>query len=443
MQEKEAAEKALSEEQSVLEDLREEEVVQAVEDLRLGKGEGSHPSLIHDRKVEAELKDMFRDIVAQFITPVGKSIRALASGDLSDKNIEICIGGLKPLIMAAEEIHYNDIYDVLKSIEQPLMAFKQGKKRVLSKKDLKNITTDYKELKKLITRSVGGESIESITGARSIAPTSAITSPAEIHISDLLVYFKDADSEDLQKLYATGLTKLGDLSNATIQEIIDSTGLPTERAVMLKRYANNAISAVMAALPGRSDFSSEKLSEYIARHTAEMEREEGSELAIPSNVKEQWTTAAAAVVVEMALYSQAVTVLKDDLERIHKSLLSLRVCREKFKTEVDFYRDDLIDLFESNEYLNDEIGTATNFHRQLLRDLRRGIEVINSMLNKTEVLYDQLDETLEETQETEAAVISLRRRKRLLSKGGLRRRANNEQEEEREISDTPLPRRLS
>src|SRR5262249_40958491 len=98
---------------SDLEDLGEEEVAQAVEGLKMGQGErGSSPSIVHDPKMEAEIKEMFRDIVSQYIAPVGKSIRALANGDVSERNIDICIGALKPLILAAEEIHYNDIYDV-------------------------------------------------------------------------------------------------------------------------------------------------------------------------------------------------------------------------------------------------------------------------------------------------------------------------------------------
>src|SRR5438874_1514278 len=133
--------KAADEENSELEDLGEEEVAQAVEGLKLGQGErGNSHSIMHDPKMEAELKEMFRDIVSQYITPVGKSIRALVNGDLSERNIDICIGALKPLILASEEIHYNDIYDVLKSIEQPMFAFRQGKKRLLSKKDIRNIS---------------------------------------------------------------------------------------------------------------------------------------------------------------------------------------------------------------------------------------------------------------------------------------------------------------
>src|ERR1043166_8828222 len=117
-QDVEKKEAADEEEPSDLEDLGEEEVARAVEGLKLGQGErGNSLSIMHDPKMEAELKEMFRDIVSQYITPVGKSIRALINGDTSERNINILIGALRPLILASEEIHYNDIYDVLKSIE--------------------------------------------------------------------------------------------------------------------------------------------------------------------------------------------------------------------------------------------------------------------------------------------------------------------------------------
>ncbi|KAF0238529.1 MAG: hypothetical protein FD167_4415, partial [bacterium] len=154
-----------------LEDLAEEEVAQAFEGLKVGAGGGGAPhSIMPDPKMEAEIKEMFQEIVSQYITPIGKSIKSIANGDTSERSLDICIGALKPLILACEEIHYNDIYDVLKSIEQPLVTFREGKKRLLSKKDLRNITTDYKELTRLICRSVGSEMVEtSPTGTVRVA----------------------------------------------------------------------------------------------------------------------------------------------------------------------------------------------------------------------------------------------------------------------------------
>lgn len=446
--------KSAAEMPSDLEDLGEEEVAQAVDGLKIGQGErGSSPSIVHDPKMEAEIKEMFRDIVSQYITPVGKSIRALANGDLSERNIDILIGALKPLILACEEIHYNDIYDVLKSIEQPLTAFREGKKRVLSKKDIRNITTDYKELMRLISRSVGTELLDntttgSIMRATTAAPTLGATgasSPAELHVSDALAFFRDADPRDIQRLYAAGLIKLGLLSQATAQEISESTGIGLEQAEKLRDSATNAINGLQIAAtvtgPPKADTAASS-----SRPPA-YDLDEDDQSAVFSNSKNRWITAVDAMMAEMNHCFQSTTALTTELERTHRALVRMRVAREQFKGEAEFYNDDLMEMLETSERLNEEMGTPVNAHRQLLKNLQRIIDVVNSALKKTEVIYSQLDETMEDLQDVEAQLIALRRRKGGAAKTGLRRRSapsSTESIEEAEGGgDEPLPRRLN
>ncbi|MEW6734590.1 MAG: hypothetical protein AB1489_24915 [Acidobacteriota bacterium] len=426
---------ANGEEPSDLEDLGEEEVAQAVEGLKLGQGErGSSPSIVHDPKMEAEIKEMFRDIVSQFITPVGKSIRALLNGDLSERNIDICIGALKPLILAAEEIHYNDIYDVLKSIEQPLVSFREGKKRLLSKKDIRNISTDYRELMRLISRSVGSEMIEmNSTGA--MPATAAGLNPndpialTELQVSDRLAFFNDIDPHDIQRLYAAGLIKLSLLSQATGQEISESTGIALAAAEKLKQCAINALASLTntppaASLPTTPPVVGQDIP--VGRQTGRLDLDD-DEASIFNNSKQRWLTALEAINDEMAQYYQAITALNTELERTHRALVRMRVARERFKGEIEFYHDDLVDMFETTERLNEEVGTPTNAHRQLLKNLRRAIDVVSSALKKTEVIYSQIDDTVEDAQDMEAQLIALRRRKGAAAKNtNLRRRTTND-----------------
>lgn len=434
---------------SGLEDLREEEVAQAVEGLKLGAGgQGSNPSLSHDRKVEAELKEMFRDIVSQFITPVGKSIRAIANGDHSERNIDICIGALKPLIMAAEEIHYNDIFDVLKSIEQPLVAFRQGKKRLLSKKDVRNISTDYKELTRLISRSVAADTLEiAVSGVRSTTAANTLGAPADLMVSDLLAYFKDIHPEDMQKLFAVGLTKLGDLAYATTREIQDSTGMDHETAERLKLCANNAIAGLSLNLQ-RS--SGEVQRAENTRQTSSLDREqvasadEAVASSVPDIVRERWISAVERLHEELEQYAQAAISISDELERSHRVLTNVRVARERFRGEVEFYKDDLAELFDRVEPVSEELGTPVSIHRQMLKNLRRTLDHVSNALKKAETIYFQIDETLEETQELEMLLLSLRkRRSALISRTtGLRRRADAIDEQE-QGTEEQLPRRLN
>jgi hypothetical protein len=441
----ESIKKANDEERSDLEDLGEEEVAQAVEGLKIGQGEiGDNLSIMHDANMEAELKEMFRDIVSQYITPVGKSVRALVNGDLSEHNIDICIGALKPLILASEEIHYNDIFDVLKSIEQPLVAFRKGKKRLLSKKDIRNISTDYKELVRLISRSVGSETVESnSTGiGRNTTATNfaipAVESPADLHVSDMLPFFKDINPRDIQRLYAAGLIRLGAITTATAQEISESTGIGLPEAEKIRQCSLSAILSATTSQPVP------KMEMQSSQQAGRYDLEEDDPTTAFTNSKQRWLMALETLMAEMSQYYQSTIALSNELERTHRALVSMRVARERFKGEVEFYHDDLVDMFETTEKLNEELGTPTTAHRQLLKNLRRIIDVVSSSLKKTEVIYGQLDDTLEDAQDAEAQLIALRRRKGAAPKGsGLRRRNNSDSIDENEGGDERLPRRLN
>lgn len=422
---------------SDLEDLEEEEVAQAVEGLKVGEGgKGGAPhSIMPDPKMEAEIKEMFQDIVSQYITPIGKSIRLIAGGDLSERNLDICIGALKPLILACEEIHYNDIYDVLKSIEQPLVAFRDGKKRLLSKKDIRNITTDYKELTRLISRSVGSEMIEtSPTGTMRIA--SVTLNPTakkpieELQISDALEYFDETDHKDIQKLYAGGLIKLVLLSEATAQEISESTGVQMLEAEKLKQCAIDALKDIETKSPSTSEEISIKseISSTISK-ASYLEEDDDNEPTLyekyekherherPSDkATNRWLTALDAITSEARNSFQAADTLISELERTHRALVRVKVAKERLKGEIDFYQDDLVEMMQTDEFLSDEVGTSATAHRHVLKNLQNVIDTLVSAMKKTDMLYSQMSETMEYLQDTEAQLISLRRRR--ISKSG-------------------------
>lgn len=458
-----------------LEDLAEEEVAQAFEGLKVGAGGGGAPhSIMPDPKMEAEIKEMFQEIVSQYITPIGKSIKSIANGDVSERNLEICIGALKPLILACEEIHYNDIYDVLKSMEQPLVAFRDGKKKLLSKKDLRNITTDYKELTRLISRSVGSEMIEtSPTGTVRIATVNTGTiinkPPEELQIADALAYFDEVDHKDIQKLYAGGLIKLGLLSQATAQEISESTGVDVTSAEQLKQCAIKALANISAkkAISVKNvsgdkaestNYNDENDEQYAFEkedETDDIDQEEDQEedqeaqtlySKTPKRGKQRWIAALDAMMSESSHYLQATNGLINELERTHRALVRVRVARERFKGEVEFYLDDLAEMMQTDEYLNDELGTSVNAHRKLIKHLQHIIDALNSAMNKTDNLYSQMDETMGDLQDLEAEFIALRRRKRSAKSGSLLRRHHSNEENretQRDSKDESLPKRLN
>lgn len=424
-----------------LENLEDEEVAQAVEGLKVDRhSSGGTPSIVHDAKVEAEIKEMFRDIVSQYITPVGKSIRALVNGDISNQNLEICVGALKPLILACEEIHYNDIYDALKSIEQPLIAFRDGKKKLLSKKDIRNITTDYKELMRLISRSVGTEMLET-NSTGSVRVTSATgnliynNNPnRELHIADALTFFTEVDPGDIQRLYAAGLIKLGLIAEATAQEISESTGLTVAEAERMKHCAYKAIST----LPIPKAATTEKFPDPTSAPTFRYDEEpEASEFITTTKGKDRWLTALDAISSEGSNYLQMANNLISELERTHRAVVRLRIARERFNGEMEFYQDDLAEMLDSDEQLSAEFGNASNAQRQILRHLQQIIDTTHSALKKTDLIHSQIADIGENLQDIEAELIILRRRKAAITKVNAARR--REEQAEAQPSKPPRP----
>ncbi|MBN8722635.1 MAG: hypothetical protein J0M03_06875 [Acidobacteria bacterium] len=464
MQEKDTKKPLLNlEDPTDLEDLEEDEVAQAVEGLKVGQGSGGAPhSIMPDPKMEAEIKEMFQDIVSQYITPIGKSIRLISNGDLSERNLDICIGALKPLILACEEIHYNDIYDVLRSIEQPLIAFREGKKRLLSKKDIRNITTDYKELTRLISRSVGSEMVEtSPTGTMRIAPVNAslMDKPIEeLQIADALSYFEGVDHKDIQKLYAGGLIKLGLLSQATAQEISESTGITTASAELLKQCAVKALLSLATKVKTPINISTEKppAIERKASNKLSHEADEDDEIDEDDKTgsisfedkefeddKQKWSYAIESILGEATNYLNSTDSVINELARAHRSLVRMRVAKERFNGEVEFYQDDLAKMLESETFLNEELGTTSNAQRYLLKHIQKIIDSINSAMKKTDLLYSQMHEAAENLQDIESQIISLRRR-RIPKNASLVRRRINRQDREEETEETQnLPKRLN
>jgi hypothetical protein len=369
--------------------------------------------------------------VSQYIKPVGKSIRALAEGDTSEYNVDICIGALRPLISAAEKIHYNDIYEVLKSIEQPLVSYRNGKKQTLSKKDIRNITIDYRELTQLISRSVGSNVTEMVvTGIHNLVRHTPAGLPqqaaiADIPVADALEYFREIDSRDIKRLYSSGLVKIGLICQATVSEIVESTGILPAQAEQIKNCALRAVTGISQNNANNKPFDRERESD----RDREREREftilsltrtgsEGDEsplqpLPTANPVENKpvatatWPNAIEAVLVELKHYQQVADTTAVELDRMQRAVLRLRVARERLKGELEYSVDEIGQLLQPQR-LGETQSIAT--YRQILRSLQQAIDGLTVLMTKTEKLYAQFDHSLTELQEQESQLIALRRR---------------------------------
>jgi SMC interacting uncharacterized protein involved in chromosome segregation len=121
----------------------------------------------------------------------------------------------------------------------------------------------------------------------------------------------------------------------------------------------------------------------------------------------------------------------------------MRVAKERFNGEVEFYQDDLAKMLESETLLNEELGTTNNAQRYLLKHVQKIIDSINSAMKKTDMLYSQMHEAAENLQDIESQIISLRRRRIPKNASLVRRRINRQDREEEQEEIQNLPKRLN
>ncbi len=284
--------------------------------------------------------------------------------------------------------------------------------------------------------------------------------PEELQIADALAYFDEVDHKDIQKLYAGGLIKLELLSQATAQEISESTGIDIVNAEVLKQSAIKALANIstrkivsITNVPPIGEIESISHIDEDYNFEEEDDDEKNKEITLYNKTsergKQRWLAALEAMMSEGNNYLQATNGLINELERTHRALIRVRVAKERFNGEVEFYQDDLAEMMQTDEYLSEELGSPVNVHRQLIKHLQRIIDALNSAMNKTDNLYTQMDETMGDLQDIEAQFIALRRRKGN-AKGGslLRRHSTGEQgrqtrETQTEPTDDSLPKRLN
>ncbi len=413
-------------------DLGDDDIVAAIDELihptGMFKAVSAQEQLAYDRQTEAELKGMFSNIVWEFLEPVGLSLYTLSDyvvrsgGEGAEKSriilgtVDACIGALRPLIKASETIKYHDILDVLKSIERPLLDVQTGKRKALSERETKNLTRDFNELRRLVHQSLQSSGV---TTQATVKGEEAFSSASTPHISEVPGFFKTVDPGDLQKLYAAGLTRLGDLGTSSALEISQAAGIGTNTAEHIKACAFRA----MVSLPASPSTGPTDLSDTgfdlvdaddisASPDSPPVVRGYGYEENRPLTERDRLMSTLEIMQREIADYGQSATRLNLELQRAHRALLRLNGQRDRLRGEVDFHRDELRPLFDTGAGDAPETNAAIALHKRLLQELRQVSEIILSAQRKMEMIAARMGDAVGDVREVESEIGDLRRKRR-------------------------------
>lgn len=458
---------------SKLAELGDEDISAAIDGLMSPSGAYAavtpQERLAHDRQTDAELKEMFSNIVLQFLEPVGYAIRQLteivpqaaANPSLMSTirgTIDACTGSLKPLINAADTIKYHDIYDVLKAIERPLTDIQQGKRKTLTERDAKNLNRDFTELTRLIQQSLGQEP-QALQSQQGSEVKERFRTASNYLISEMLPYYKDVSPADIQKIHAAGITRLNDLVMASAQEISVASSVSVEAAEHIKLCTFRALMNTQSpaqgvppparpattTAPSHPPLVSNLGSSYpppagpISAHLPPVESLLEPEAAptlpdmppieallgtanpIPAhffepaaNQAEQDRLFATLEVIKKSVstYGQSATSLNVELERTHRALLSLRVERERMRSELEFHREELKQFFEQAGTETEENQDVLAVHKAMVASLRQVTEVIVFAMKKIDIIYTQMEDSVRDVRDLETDLVELRRKRR-------------------------------
>jgi hypothetical protein len=419
------------------EDAGDEDIAAAIDGLITPTGAFQAPTpeerLAYERQTEAELKEMFSNIVWEFLQPVGLSLHTLSdyvarAGEGAEKSriihgtIDACIGALRPLIKASETIRYHDIVDVLRAIERPLTEMQGGKRKSLTERDTKNLMRDFNELDRLIRQSLSAPT----DGVKDGGGERAVTAEASgLRLSDVLPHFKTVDPADVQKLYAAGITRLAELGAASAQEIAQAAGVPVGVA---ERIKSCAFAALMQPPPGgapngvrRAAAPESAAFDYddAADDTAGLASGSlgGRDMYFPDDdepfdERERVINTLDVMQKEIASYGQSATRLNVELQRTHRALLRLRAERERLRGEVEFHRDELRRMLESGGGNSEVTQSAVARHKGLSQELRQVSEIVLSAMKKMDIIYGQMEDAIRDIRDLEIEMADLRRKRR-------------------------------
>lgn len=195
----------------------------------------------YDTGTRLELQQLFEQMLPEYVPPIRECLVKIKGGNQSKIIIESLLGAITPLIFAAEHVDASDTYTALKRLKEPL---ERGKKTgtQLSRDDVKGMIREYNKIVIQLkeARKKYGESGFVRTKAAPVAAAAdqeanLETQGAEPALLDILSKIEGIGGDQIERLYAAGLTTVATLREATVKDVMDLTGIDASLALQIVR----------------------------------------------------------------------------------------------------------------------------------------------------------------------------------------------------------------
>jgi hypothetical protein len=189
-----------------------------------------------DDYMEAELREMFQSIIAQYLRPIASAVERVRGGDTTKRTAQEGLDALAPIVSAAESLEYADVVAELKRIEGPLAELARGAKRRLGKRELGELGAAWERVESRLRPD--GDRDRPTTAPLSLAGLTRLEGVTGAHV---------------RSLHGAGLSTLDDLAGAPLDDLVAVSGLPDPVAERVRAYAVGAttVAAASAATPSR------------------------------------------------------------------------------------------------------------------------------------------------------------------------------------------------
>jgi hypothetical protein len=184
-----------------------------------------------DDYMERELRDMFRSIVAQYITPVERAIARVRAGEQTKRAASEGVNAIAPILSAAESLKNEEVAALLRAIERPLRALAGGARRRLTKKDDAALEEAWARL-----------------GAHLGVAAPVEPAPLPVGLDAIARALDGVTPDDVRRLHGAGVSSLEQIAGAPVGDLVAVTGI--ERAIA-ERIRAFAAGALASPAPGR------------------------------------------------------------------------------------------------------------------------------------------------------------------------------------------------
>ncbi|GEM_PF-3126703 len=187
-----------------------------------------------------EIQRLFEQMLPEYVPPIREGLVKLKAGNVSKVVVEGLLGAISPLIFAAEHVEADETFQILRRMRAPLDRARKG--GAISKNDIKMLIREYNkmviQLKESRKRAQGTVVAKRAADVEAKAELDAAAD--EPALIDVLSKIEGVGGEEIERLFAAGLTTVSTLRQATVKDVMDLTGINAALALQIVRAVYEA-----------------------------------------------------------------------------------------------------------------------------------------------------------------------------------------------------------